>query len=64
MDHKNNNFYPGFGYDVQQVKRFLQAFRAFTIPLVNGNIVHYEPENNMDFHQLLVRHGAKDVRSY
>jgi len=64
MDYRDHNFYPGFEHDVQQVKRFLQAYWAFTILLADGRIVHYEPENNLDFHQWLVRNGVKDVRSY
>ncbi|TLU99389.1 hypothetical protein [Dyadobacter luticola] len=60
---KTNYFFPEFDYCIVQLKRFIHAYKVFTILLTDGRIVHHQPQNVSDFHKWLVQHGIEDLRA-
>jgi hypothetical protein len=58
-----NYFFPGFDHCVVQLKKYIQAYKVFTILLTDGRIVHYQPQNVTDFQNWLLQHGIEDLRS-
>lgn len=55
-------YFAGFEYHSHEVCKFLQTYSTFTLMLTNGAIIHYQPEQVLDFQRWLNHHKIEDIR--
>ena len=54
--------YPGFGYQPDELIKFIASTDIFTILLKNGEIIHYVPADKNLFYEWLIQNKIVDIK--